>query len=233
MKNIFSWKVPPREETPGPAPATGVSRRAFLKGLGTTAVSAATLGATQVAQGLAEANAERMQGPGTVPVTFTLNGEARTFQVEPRHTLIEVLRHQAGLTGAKESCDRGSCGACTVLRNGEPVYSCSLLALEAQGAEITTIEGLSRDDRLTVLQQAFVDHDGVQCGFCSPGMVLTLTALLRKNPHPTEAEVRQACAGNLCRCGSYPRIFSAALAAGGTPPPDKVTVLSPSDHAVA
>lgn len=219
--------------SPTPAPPSGVSRRAFLKGLGTSAISAAALGANSVAQGLAEANAERPLGPDAVPVTFTLNGASRTFRAEPRHTLLEVLRNQAGLTGAKESCDRASCGACTVLRNGEPVYACSLLAIEAQGATIETIEGLAQDGKLTALQQAFVDRDGLQCGFCSPGMIMTLTALLRKNPHPSEAEVRAAVAGNLCRCGSYPRIFAAALTAGGTTPADKLTLLTPSDHALA
>jgi aerobic-type carbon monoxide dehydrogenase small subunit (CoxS/CutS family) len=150
-----------------------------------------------------------------VPVTLTVNGEVRTFSLEPRVTLLEALRANAGLTGAKEACDRATCGACTVLVNDTPVYACSLLAIEAQGAEITTIEGLARDGKLTALQQAMVERDGLQCGYCSPGMVLVLTALLRKNPHPTEAEIKRACAGNLCRCGSYPRIFAATLAASG------------------
>ncbi len=239
MHRIFSRKSrlsadphepAPATPAPDPAAASGVSRRAFLKGLGTSAVTAAALGAENVARGLAEANAERELGPDAVPVTLTINGEARTFRVEPRVTLLEVLREHAGLTGAKESCDRSACGACTVLRDGEPVYACALLAIEAQGAEITTIEGLARDGRLTALQQAFVDRDGLQCGYCSPGMVMVLTALLRKNPHPTEADVRRACAGNLCRCGSYPRIFAAALAAGGATPPEKLTLLHADDH---
>jgi aerobic-type carbon monoxide dehydrogenase small subunit (CoxS/CutS family) len=203
---------------PTPHAATGphaVSRRTFLKTFGTSAVTAATLGANNVARGLAEANAERAQGPGAVPVTLTVNGEVRTFSLEPRVTLLEALRANAGLTGAKEACDRATCGACTVLVNDTPVYACSLLAIEAQGAEITTIEGLARDGKLTALQQAMVERDGLQCGYCSPGMVLVLTALLRKNPHPTEAEIKRACAGNLCRCGSYPRIFAATLAASG------------------
>ena len=117
-------------------------------------------------------------------------------------TLLEALRTSAGLTGAKEPCDRATCGACTVLLDDVPVYACSLLAIEAQGAEITTIEGLAKTGQLTQLQQAFVDKDGLQCGYCSPGFVMTLTALLRKNPHPTEAEIRKACSGILCRCGA-------------------------------
>lgn len=233
MKRFFSARSDDREADPDPAPSGGISRRSFLRGLGSSAVTAATLGSTNLARGLAESNAERELGPDAVPVTLRINGATHTLRIEPRLTLLEVLRLHAGLTGAKEACDRATCGACTVLRDDEPVYACSLLAIEAQGSEITTIEGLARDDRLTALQQAFVDHDGVQCGFCSPGMVMVLTALLRKNPHPTEAEVRAACAGNLCRCGSYPRIFSAALAAGGTPGPDKITVVTPSAHGLA
>ena len=210
-----------------------VSRRTFLKGLGTRAVTAAAFGAENVAKGLAQANAERAQGPGAVPVTLTINGEKKSFSLEPRVTLLEALRGNAGLTGAKESCDRATCGGCTVLLNGTPVYACSMLAIEAQGAEITTIEGLARDGKLTALQQAFVDKDGLQCGYCSPGMVMVLTALLRKNPHPTEAEIKRAVAGNLCRCGSYPRIFAATLAASGQKPVAKLNVISLHDHAVA
>lgn len=230
MHRFFTKGHPPAAEASPDGESHGVSRRAFLKGLGTSAVSAATLGANSVAQGLAEANAEREQGPNPVPVTLLVNGEKRTFQLEPRITLLEALRVHAGLTGPKESCDRATCGACTVLLNGEPVYACSMLAIEAQGAEIMTVEGLVKDNRITALQQAFVDHDGLQCGFCSPGMVMTLAALLRKNPHPTEEEVRHACSGNLCRCGSYPRIFAAALAASGTTPRDKLTILSHHEH---
>ncbi len=219
-----------------PHDATGphaVSRRTFLKTFGTSAVTAATLGANNVARGLAQANAERSQGPGAVGVTLRVNGESRTFSIEPRVTLLEVLRANAGLTGAKEACDRGTCGACTVLVNDTPVYACSLLAIEAQGADITTIEGVARDGKLTALQQAMVDRDGLQCGYCSPGMVMVLTALLRKNPHPSEAQVRRAIAGNLCRCGSYPRIFAATLAASGQKPVTKLNVISLHDHAVA
>lgn len=219
----------PRKES---APA-GVSRRTFLKCLGTSAVTAAALGANNVAQGLAEANAERLHGPAAVPVTLTVNGKSTTLQLEPRVTLLEALRTQAGLTGAKEACDRATCGACTVLVNGLPVYACSMLAIEAQGTQIETIEGLAADGQLTQLQKAFVTHDGLQCGYCSPGVVMTLTALLRKNPHPTEAEIRRACAGNLCRCGSYPRIFAAALAASGQKPTAKLTVIPPHEHALA
>jgi aerobic-type carbon monoxide dehydrogenase small subunit (CoxS/CutS family) len=214
--------------------AAGVTRRAFLKSLGRSAITAAALGATGIARGVAgEDKSEGVQGPGAVPVTLTVNGQQTTLQLEPRITLLDALRTHAGLTGTKEACDRATCGACTVLLDGTPVYACSILAIEAQGAEITTIEGIARDNRLTSLQQAFVDRDGLQCGYCSPGMVLTLTALLRKNPHPTEAEVRRACAGNLCRCGAYPRVFAAALTASGQSVSAKLHVLHPHDHALA
>ncbi len=220
--------------TPGEALAPHpVSRRTFLKTFGTTAVTAAALGADNVAKGLAQANAERSLGPGAVPVTLTVNGEKKTFSLEPRMTLLEALRANAGLTGAKEACDRATCGACTVLLNDTPVYACSMLAIEAQGADITTIEGLGTNGKPTTLQQAFVDKDGLQCGYCSPGMVMVLTALLRKNPKPTEAEVKRAVAGNLCRCGSYPRIFAAALSASGQKPVSKLQLISSHDHALA
>jgi xanthine dehydrogenase YagT iron-sulfur-binding subunit len=210
-----------------------VSRRDFLRGLGTTAISAATLGAQGVASELAQVNAEKVHGPAAVPVTLSVNGERRTITIEPRVTLLEALRTQAGLTGTKESCDRATCGACTVLLDGDPVYACSVLAIEAQGAEIETIEGLTKSGELTRLQRAFIDKDGLQCGFCTPGFVLTLTALLRRNPHPTEPEIRRACAGNLCRCGSQPRIIAAALEAGGTQTTAKATIIHFHDHALA
>lgn len=218
--------------------ANGWTRRSFLSSLGRSAMTAAALGATGVARSVGaetkpEAKQDGVLGPGVVTVMLVVNGVERSLQVEPRMTLLEALRSPLGLTGAKESCDRATCGACTVLVNDTPVYACSMLAVEAQGAAITTIEGLARDERLTALQQAFVDHDGLQCGYCSPGMVMVLTALLRKNPHPTEAEVRRACSGNLCRCGSYPRIFAAALDASGQTPANKVTVLTSHDHALA
>jgi xanthine dehydrogenase YagT iron-sulfur-binding subunit len=192
--------------------AAPVSRRAFLRGLGTTALTAAALGANGVAGELAQANAEKPRGPAAAPVTLTINGERRTFNLEPRVTLLEALRIHAGLTGPKEVCERATCGACTVLLDGVPVYACMILAIEAQGRTVTTVEGLSKDG-LTPVQKAMVEYDGLQCGYCSPGFVMSLTALLKNNPHPTEADVRKACSGHLCRCGSYPRIFAAALAA--------------------
>ncbi len=188
-----------------------VSRRTFLRGLGTTAVSAAAIGAKSVAADLASVKADTPVGPGAVAVTLSINGEPRTLALEPRVTLLEALRLHAGITGHKEVCERATCGACTVLLDGIPVYACMMLAIEAQGREITTIEGLSRDG-LTALQQAIVENDGLQCGYCTPGFVMSLTALLKHNPDPSAAEIRKACSGHLCRCGSYPGVFAAARA---------------------
>jgi len=126
--------------------------------------------------------------------------------------LIDFLREEMNLTGVKEGCSEGECGACTVLFNGDPVNSCIMLAIQAEGAEITTIEGIAKDGKLSDLQQAFIDHGAVQCGFCTPGMILAAQALLDKNPHPAEAEIRHAISGNLCRCTGYQAIVDAILA---------------------
>jgi len=199
----------------GGAGAHAVSRRAFLRGLGTAAVTAAATGTAAAAAELEKAGGEATVGPGEVPLEFTLNGRVVRTSVEPRETLLDVLRMRFGLTGAKEGCDRGTCGACTVLLDGRPIYACMRLALEAAGSAIETIEGQSLAGELSPVQAAFVQHDALQCGFCTPGFVMTTTALLRVHPKPTEAEVRHACSGHLCRCGSQPHIVRAALAAAG------------------
>ena len=191
------------------------SRRTFLKSLGTVAATAATAQVTSVAAELEKANAEKVIGPNAVPVTLTVNGKRLKLILEPRVTLLDALRNYSSLTGAKEGCDRASCGACTVLINDQPVYSCQKLAIEAQGVEITTVEGVAKNDQLSKVQQAFIDKDALQCGYCTPGFVMSVTALLRKNPRPNAAEVKHACAGNLCRCGTQPRIIQAALKAAG------------------
>ena len=152
---------------------------------------------------------------------IAVNGGSHTLQVEPRWTLLHLLREVMDLTGAKTGCDRGECGACTVLLNGAPVYSCMLLALQAQGAAVTTVEGLGTPEHLNPVQEAFVQEDGAQCGFCTPGFILSAEALLRRSPAPTEEEVRRALAGNLCRCNAYGRILAAVMRAsqlrGGNP----------------
>ena len=154
-------------------------------------------------------------------LTITVNGRPHALEIEPNRTLLEFLRDDLGLTGTKEACDTGGCGACTVLLDGRPVYSCLLLALDCQGRQVLTIEGLADGDQLHPLQQAFVDHGAIQCGFCTPGMVLTAHALLEENPAPTEAEIREAIAGNICRCTGYAKIVEAIQAASrpSTPPP--------------
>ena len=201
------------------------SRRTFLKGLGTTAVTAVAARTAAVAEELEKANAEKIIGPGPVPVTLRVNGQKLQLQLEPRVTLLDALRNYFSLTGAKEGCDRAACGACTVLLDDEPVYACQKLAIEAQGHEITTVEGLAKDGKLSKVQQAFIEKDALQCGYCTPGFLLSVTALLKKNPHPTADEVKHACVGNLCRCGTQPHILQAALRAAGVNVTSKTEVI--------
>ena len=151
-------------------------------------------------------------------LTLTVNGAPRALLVEPNRTLLELLREDLGLTGAREACDTGGCGACTVLVDGRPVYSCMVLAVDCQGKDVLTIEGLAPEGELHPLQRAFIDHGAIQCGFCTPGMVLTAKALLDENPAPTEEEVRQAIAGNICRCTGYVKIVEAIMAVSGGGP---------------
>ncbi len=146
-------------------------------------------------------------------IELKVNGETYEVAIEPRRTLLEVLRDSLGLTGAKKACDTGDCGACTVIMEGKPVVSCLVLAIEAQGKDILTIEGLANNGQLHPLQQAFVQYGAIQCGFCTPGMILSAKVLLDENPKPTEAEVKSAIAGNLCRCTGYTKIIEAILAA--------------------
>src|SRR3954471_5246382 len=192
-----------------------VSRRSFLKSFGASAGVAATAQVGAVAAELAKANGEKVYGPGTVPITLNVNGKRLKFDLEPRVTLLEALRNHSTLTGSKEVCDRGTCGACSVFLDDKLAYSCSVLAIEAQGHKITTIEGLAKNGKLTPVQQAFIEQDALMCGFCTPGFVMSVTALLKKHPHPTAEQVRKSCSGNLCRCGTYPRIMQAALKGAG------------------
>jgi xanthine dehydrogenase YagT iron-sulfur-binding subunit len=201
------------------------SRRSFLKGIGTTAVAATTAQAQLVAQELEKVNAEKIHGPGTVPVTLNVNGKKISLNIEPRVTLLDALRNYSSYTGAKEVCDRGTCGACTVLIDGKPTYSCMKLAIEAQNVEITTVEGLAEGDNLTNVQKAFVNRDALMCGYCTPGFVMSVTALLKRNPKPTQEDVKEACAGNLCRCGTYPRVMAAALEAAGIKHEEKTELM--------
>lgn len=201
----------------------GISRRGFLKGAGLTAAGTALLDGVQVFSREAVAATHggvRELGPGAVPMTLNINGKDHTVQIEPSTTLADTLRVHMGMTGTKVVCDRGACSACTVWLDKTPVNSCMMLAADAVGHRVTTIEGLSHNGEMHPLQAAFVKNDAMQCGFCTPGMVMSCTALLDKNPKPTEADVRHAIAGNLCRCGTYPKIFAATLETAGVHSPE-------------
>ncbi len=149
------------------------------------------------------------------PVRLVVNGQSYKIYAEPRRTLLDALRKDLGFTGTKKGCDEGTCGACTVLMNGKPIYACLALAVECEGMAIETIEGLQKDATLHPVQEAFIEHDALQCGFCTPGQIMTAKALLDENPDPSADEVRKALTGNLCRCGTYPKILKAVLAAAG------------------
>ncbi|HMF19799.1 MAG TPA: (2Fe-2S)-binding protein [Gemmataceae bacterium] len=193
---------------------SGVSRRDFLKISGVTA--AVPLVAQASALALTEAEATT-QGPGKVPVTLTVNGKKLSAQLEPRVTLLDALRDQFELTGAKRVCDRGTCGACTVLLDSKVVYSCSLLAIDVQGREITTVEGLGEPGKLHPVQQAFVDNDAQQCGFCTPGFVVATKAFLDQHPNPTPEQIKHGLGGNFCRCGTYAGIRAAVMQVANHP----------------
>ena len=192
-------------------------RRKFLKGVGIAGAGAA------IADHLwTEADAAEMQDgarralSGTTKVTLQVDAQpARSVEVEPRTTLLNALRNHMTppVTGPKLVCDMGTCGACTVLLDGKPVYSCLVLAIDAERKQITTAEGLGTPEKPNPVQASFVEHDALMCGFCTPGFVTTITAYLRKHPNPSLEEIREACKGNFCRCGTYPRVFEAALAA--------------------
>jgi xanthine dehydrogenase YagT iron-sulfur-binding subunit len=193
-------------------PKIEVSRRGFLKGAGLTAATTVIDSASALAHDArAAVEGDRSVGPNPVPIKLYVNGQEHTVSVEPRYTLAETRRDNLGLTGTKVVCDRGSCSACTVWLDGTPALACMTLAIDAVGRKITTIEGLSHGDEMHPVQAAFVKHDAMQCGFCTPGMVMTCAALLQRNPDPNLADVKHAVSGNLCRCGTYPKIFAATL----------------------
>lgn len=202
------------------SPPPGITRRSFLKGTG---IGAASLAAARLQ--LPAAVAEEKEpfalavGPDPVPIVLQVNGRTYTLRVEPRVTLADALREHLDLTGTKLICDRGTCGGCTVLLDDEPVVSCMLLAVAAQGKAIRTVEGLAQsDDQLDPLQEAFISYDALQCGYCTPGMLMSCRALLNRNPKPSLADIKAAVSGNVCRCGTYPHVFAAVLAASGQDP---------------
>lgn len=192
-------------------PDSNVSRRSFLKGTGLvlsvplveSGVKAVTIQGQQV----------KIYGPDKTSVSLNINGAVRNASVEPRTTLLDALRNDLDLTGAKRVCDRATCGACTVIMDGKPVYACSVLAIDAQGHKVTTVEGLVENGKLHPVQQAFVDNDAQQCGFCTPGFVVACKAFLDKHPKPSPAEVERGLGGNLCRCGTYMGIKAAVAQA--------------------
>jgi xanthine dehydrogenase YagT iron-sulfur-binding subunit len=185
---------------------SGVSRRDFLKISG---ISVAVPLVTRPKMVMASGQEVPVHGPGKVPMEFSINGKSYKAELEPRVTLLDALRDQFELTGAKRVCDRAECGACTVLIDNKPVYGCSVLAIEAQHKTITTVESLIAEGKLHPVQQAFVDNDASQCGFCTPGFVVSCKVLLDAHPHPTPEDIRRALSGNLCRCGTYAGIRQA------------------------
>jgi xanthine dehydrogenase YagT iron-sulfur-binding subunit len=198
----------------GREPKAEISRRSFLGRAGVSAVGASLLDSTQSCTPAPEVHIEtRVLGPGPIPVDFSINGRSVTQAVDPSTTLLELLRDGLGLTGTKMGCDRGACSACTVWIDGEVFISCMTPALDVRGRRVTTIEGLAKGEQLHPIQQAFVDYDALQCGFCTPGMVMSCAALIERNAGVGIEEVKTAVSGHLCRCGTYPNVFKATLAA--------------------
>jgi len=195
-------------------PKIEVSRRGFLKSAGLTAATSVLNTATALAHDAEQAaSSSGAVGPDAVPIKLHINGMDHAVTVEPRYTLAETLRDHLNLTGTKVVCDRGSCSACTIWVDGAPQLACMTLAVDSVGRKITTIEGLSHGEQLHPVQTAFIKHDAMQCGFCTPGMVMSCAALLKRNSSPSLADVKHAVSGNLCRCGTYPKVFEATLEA--------------------
>jgi xanthine dehydrogenase YagT iron-sulfur-binding subunit len=191
--------------------AATVSRRDFFKTVGVGGLATGLIApATTAAQPVID-----VVGPEEVPIQLTINGQRHSLRLEPRVTLLDAVRTRVGLTGMKRVCDRGSCGACTMIVDGRAIYSCSTLAIEAQGKTIRTVEGLTDGTVLHPVQQAFCEADGLMCGFCTPGFVMAAVALLEKNPNPTREQALAGLDGNICRCGTYKGVLAAALQAKG------------------
>ena len=201
--------APKDDSSENPSPFS-VSRRNFLKTAGVGSLAATVVG---VAEAEAQTAGPAAVGPGDVPIQLMVNGKRVDLRVEPRVTLLDAVRNRAEITGNKRGCDRGACGACTMIVDGRAVYACSTLAIEVQGKQIRTVDGLANGDRLHPVQQAFCDQDALMCGFCTPGFIMATVALLEKNPRPTEEQVNKGLDGNICRCGTFVRIKEAAMTA--------------------
>jgi xanthine dehydrogenase YagT iron-sulfur-binding subunit len=198
--------MPKRKDEPG------FSRRSFLKTVGAGGVAAGVLGPVPGA----DAQNVNAVGPGAVPITLNVNGRSMQLQIEPRVTLLDALRMRAELTGNKRGCDRGACGACTMIVDGRTVYACSTLAIEVQGKKIRTVDGLAAaNGQMHPVQQAFCDKDALMCGFCTPGFVMASVGLLEKHPNATPEQIKKGLDGNICRCGTFNRIFEAVSSVKG------------------
>ena len=193
-------------------PETGVSRRGFIRGVG---IGGGAIGTGILEQqALAEPQAAgKFVGPGEVPITLKINGKSQNLTIEPRVTLLDALRNRLDMTGAKRVCDRGTCGACTTIIDGKTVYSCTVLAIDAQGKDIQTIEGIGTEEKLHPVSAAFVNHDAQQCGYCTPGFVMAAKGFLDRTPNPSREQVEKGLCGNLCRCGTYVGVREAVLEA--------------------
>lgn len=203
-----------KQKASGKKPKEALSRRGFLRGAGLTTAGTLLLNSSVLAFEAPERKVVGEEiGPGAVTIRMKVNGLTRSLSVEPRTTLAAALRQQLGLTGTKVVCDRGSCSACTVYLDGKPVNSCITMALDVGDQEVTTIEGIAKDGELHPVQEAFIEHDASQCGYCTPGMVMSCVHLVENNADPTLEDVKKATRGNLCRCGTYPHVFKATLAA--------------------
>jgi xanthine dehydrogenase YagT iron-sulfur-binding subunit len=223
MAKLKDPKDPAKSDSPK---KPGLRRREFVKLVGGTSVAATAqvlaghkLAAARTTVPEEVVGSGKVVGPGPVAMTLRINGQEKKLTVEPRVTLLDALRNHLDLTGAKKVCDRGTCGACTIIVNGKPTYSCSVLAIEVAdrdgkpGAGIRTIEGLAPEGKLHPVSASFVDNDAQQCGFCTPGFVMSCAAYLETHPHPTIEEVKQALGGNLCRCGTYIGVRNAVVQA--------------------
>jgi aerobic-type carbon monoxide dehydrogenase small subunit (CoxS/CutS family) len=188
-----------------------VSRRTFLKSTGVVGLAATVVSPA----GVEAQTGPAALGPGDVPVRLTVNGRQLDLMIEPRVTLLDALRTRADLTGNKRGCDRGACGACTMLVDGRPVYACSTLAIEVQGKQIRNVDGLANGETLHPVQQAFYEKDALMCGFCTPGFIMASVGLLEKHPNPTPDQIRKGLDGYFCRCGTFSRIFEAVSSVKG------------------